>query len=257
MIYCLKLLVIGLVTLPLCLLIVLLAPFERKGKLAYPIGRLWTWTILKTGGIRLRVRGLDRLDPSRPYVFIANHQSHLDIPVLMHALPPFQLRWMAKKQLAYVPIFGWALWASRHILVDRIDRGSAMASFRKAREKIADGISVVIFPEGTRSSGGHVLPFKRGGFLLAAKTITPIVPVTINGSWSLLPRGDWRVRAGEIEVIVDEPIPVGRYDGRKVSALVTRVRDMIESHSRDGVRPYTNNSEHAPARAAQDSLELG
>jgi 1-acyl-sn-glycerol-3-phosphate acyltransferase len=257
MIYCLKLLVIGLVTLPLCLLVVLLAPFDGKGKLAYSIGRLWTWTILKTSRIHLKVGGLDRLDPSRPYVFIANHQSNLDIPVLVQGLPRFQLRWIAKKQLAYVPFFGWALWASRHILVDRIDHGSAMASFRKAKEKIAGGDSVVIFSEGTRSSGGRLLPFKRGGFLLAIQTKTPIVPVTINGSWTLLPRGDWRLRAGEIEVIVDEPVPVGRYDGKKVSALVNRVRDVIESHARVGARPYTKNSERAPAQAAGDSVGSG
>jgi 1-acyl-sn-glycerol-3-phosphate acyltransferase len=257
MIYCLKLLLIGFITLPLSLLVVLLGLFDRSGRVAYAIGRLWTWTILKTGRIRLKVRGLDRLDPGRPYVFIVNHQSNLDIPVLVQSLPKFQLRWIAKKQLAYVPFFGWALWASRHILVDRVDRGSAMASFRKAKEKIAGGDSVVIFPEGTRGSGGRLLPFKRGGFLLAVQTKTSIVPVTINGSWAILPRGDWRVKAGEIEVIVDEPIPVDQYHGKNVSALVDRVRDMMESHSRSRVHPYVKYSELAPARAAEDTLEPG
>lgn len=257
MIYCLKLLFIGLITLPLTLVIILVGPFDPSGRLAYAVGRLWAWMILKTGNIRLKVRGLDRLEPGRPYVFIANHQSNLDIPVLVQGLENFQLRWIAKKQLAYVPFFGWALRASRHILVDRIDRGSATASFRKAKEKIAGGDSVVIFPEGTRSSGGHVLPFKRGGFLLAVQTKTPIVPVTINGSWTILPRGDWRVKAGEIEVIVDEPIPPGRYNGKNVSTLVNRVHDMIESHLRGRVRPYANNSEPAPAKAAADNLVPG
>jgi len=257
MIYFLKLLFIGFVTLPLSLPIVLLGPFDRSGRIAYAIGKLWTWTILKTGRIRLKVRGLDRLDANRPYVFLANHQSNLDIPVLVQSLPRFQLRWIAKKQLAYVPFFGWALWASRHILVDRIDRGSATASFRKAKEKIAGGDSVVIFPEGTRGAGGRLLPFKRGGLLLAVQTKTPIVPVTINGSWTLLPRGDWRVRAGEIEVIVDEPIPVGRYDGKTVNALVDRVRDIIESHSRGSARPYAKISQRAPAQTAENRMAIG
>jgi 1-acyl-sn-glycerol-3-phosphate acyltransferase len=254
MLYCLKLVSIVLVTLLLSLLIVLLGPFERSGNLAYAIGRLWTWAILKIGGIHVTVRGLDRLDPSRPYVFIANHQSLLDIPVVVRSLPSFQIRWIAKKQLAYVPFFGWALWASRHILVDRIDRANAMASFRKAKQKIAEGMSVVIFPEGTRGPGGErVLPFKRGGFLLALQTQTPIVPVSIRGSSTILPKGDWRINSGEIEVTVEEPIAVEQGDGKNVDALVDRVREIIESNC----RPAGQNSARARAPLAVGVLELG
>lgn len=254
MIYCLKLLLLGLITLPLSLLVVLFAPFDPKGQFAYGVGRFWTWTILKMGGIRLKVRGLDRLDFNRPYVFIANHQSNVDIPVLIQSLPRFQLRWIAKKQLAYVPFFGWALWAAKHILVDRSDRAGAVAGFRRAKEKIVAGISVVIFPEGTRGAGGNLLPFKRGGFLLAVQTKTPVVPVTIKGSWKILPRQAWRLKPGEIEVIIDEPIPVG-HGAREVGALVERVRALIESHCRNG--PTRESIERAGALAAADSLELG
>ncbi len=250
MMYFLKLFLAGLFTLLLSFLIVLAAPFGRIGKPADAVARLWAWTILGIGGIRLKVRGLDRLEPGRHYIFIANHQSYLDIPVLVKSLPRFQLRWIAKKELGYIPFFGWALWAGGHILVDRSDRASAMASFRKAKERIAKGVSVVIFPEGTRSSGGHVMPFKRGGFLLAAQTKTPIVPVTINGSWAVLPREDWRLKSGEIEVVVDEPIPIEKYDGKEISVLVKRVHDMIESHCGGPVRPQAKNSERAEAQAA-------
>lgn len=250
MMYFLKLFLVGLFTLLLSFLIVLAAPFGRIGKPADAVARLWAWTILGIGGIRLKVRGLDRLEPGRHYIFIANHQSYLDIPVLVKSLPRFQLRWIAKKELGYIPFFGWALWAGGHILVDRSDRASAMASFRKAKERIAKGVSVVIFPEGTRSSGGHMMPFKRGGFLLAAQTKTPIVPVTINGSWAVLPREDWRLKSGEIEVVVDEPIPIEKYDGKEISVLVKRVHDMIESHCGGPVRPQAKNSERAEAQAA-------
>lgn len=250
MMYFLKLFLAGLFTLLLSFLVVLAAPFGRIGKPADAVARLWAWTILGIGGIRLKVRGLDRLEPGRHYIFIANHQSYLDIPVLVKSLPRFQLRWIAKKELGYIPFFGWALWAGGHILVDRSDRASAMASFRKAKERIAKGVSVVIFPEGTRSSGGHVMPFKRGGFLLAAQTKTPIVPVTINGSWAVLPREDWRLKSGEIEVVVDEPIPIEKYDGKEISVLVKRVHDMIESHCGGPVRPQAKNSERAEAQAA-------
>ncbi len=255
MIYCLKLVFIALITLPLSLLVVLLAPFDPKGKFAYGVGRFWTWTILKMSGIRLKVRGLDRLDSNRAYVFIANHQSNLDIPVLMQSLLKFQLRWIAKKQLAYVPFFGWALWASRHILIDRSDRAGAVAGLKKAKEKIAGGISVVIFPEATRGAGGNLLPFKRGGFLLAVQTKTPIVPVTIKGSWNILPREAWRIKPGEIEVFIDEPISVAEHGAREISVLAQRVRAVIESHGPGG--PSREISERAQARAAADSLELG
>ena len=249
--YYLKLLLISLITPPLGLLVLLLAPADPKGKLAYAIGRIWTWAILKVGGIRLRVQGLDRLDSSRQYIFIANHQSNLDIPVLIQGLRKFQLRWIAKKQLAYVPFFGWALWASRHILVDRSDRAGAMAGLKKAKERIAGGISVVIFPEGTRSADGQLLPFKRGGFLLAVQAKTPIVPITINGSSAILPRGDWRLRAGEVEVIVSEPIYLEQQHAKDVNILVSQVRAIIESNSRSRARPTSENSDRAQALAGQ------
>jgi len=246
MIYCLKLFFFALLTLPVTFLIVLAAPFDRDGKFAYGVGRVWTAAVLKMGGVRLRVRGLDRLKKDEAYVFIANHQSNVDIPAMMEGLPEFQLRWIAKKQLAYVPVFGWALWASRHILIDRADRAGAAAGLRKAKEKIAAGISVVIFPEGTRESDGTLLPFKRGGFLLALQTKAPIVPVAIKGSWLLLPRGAWRLKPGEVEIIVGEPIAAEAHGRREVDALVERVRAIIEKQIRSAA-PQALGTARAPA----------
>ena len=256
MLYCLKLLLVGLVTLPSSVLILLVAPVDPKGKLAYAIGRFWAWAILKVGGIRLRVQGLDRLDSGRHYIFIANHQSNIDIPVLVQSLPKFQLRWIAKQELVYIPFFGWALWASKHIVVDRSNRAKAMASLRKAEERIIKGISVIFFPEGTRGADGQLLPFKRGGFLLAVKTKTPIVPVTINGSWIVLPRGDWRLRSGEIEVIVSEPIYLEQQHAKDVTMLVNQVRAIIESNSHGPIRAASESSDRAQAVKA-NVLELG
>jgi 1-acyl-sn-glycerol-3-phosphate acyltransferase len=214
------------------LLILLLAPFDdREGRLAYRVGRLWSGLVLRTAGVRLKVSGLDRLEKNRPYIFIANHQSHIDIPILVQSLPGFQLRWIAKKTLAYVPFFGWALRASRHILIDRADRAAAMSSLTKARKKLAAGISVVIFPEGTRGVRGRLGRFKRGAFLLAIKTKTPIVPVTISGSWRIIGRKEWRLKSGEVEVFVHEPMEVAR-GGKDSEELTERVRDMIQSRCR-------------------------
>ncbi|MBI2987439.1 MAG: 1-acyl-sn-glycerol-3-phosphate acyltransferase [Deltaproteobacteria bacterium] len=246
MLYGIKLALIILITLPASLLIIPLGFCDREGKIAYKISRLWSWGILRIGGICLKVKGLEHLDTGRQYIFMANHQSNIDIPVLVQSLSDFQLRWVAKRELLFVPLFGWAMWASKHIVVDRSNRAKAMASLRKARERIEGGISVVVFPEGTRSFDGQLLPFKRGGFVLAVKTQTPIVPITINGSGAILPRGDWRIKGGEIEVIVSEPVPLERYHAGNSRGLLSRVRTIMESQSRrHGNAPSETDSAQA------------
>ncbi|MDP6559199.1 MAG: lysophospholipid acyltransferase family protein, partial [Candidatus Binatia bacterium] len=122
--------------LPAFTAVITLGPFDRTGKLLYPFSRWWTWAILKIGGIRLNVRGLEALDPDRNYIFIANHQSFIDIPALSQALIHFQLRWVAKKELLWIPLFGWALWSSRNIIVDRSNFSKARTSLEKARETV-------------------------------------------------------------------------------------------------------------------------
>jgi 1-acyl-sn-glycerol-3-phosphate acyltransferase len=233
--YSFKLLLIALLTLPVSLLVILIGSFDPKGKLVYHLGRFWSWSILKIGGVRLKIEGLDQLDPSRPYIFMANHQSNIDIPALVQSLPKFQLRWIAKRELVFVPFFGWALWSSKHIVIDRSSRSDAMTSLRSARKKIERGISVVFFPEGTRSSGAEMLPFKRGGFLLAVKTQTPIVPITINGSRNILPKGDWRIRKGEIQIIVSDPVAIDESHVRNVRGLMNHIRRILMENSKQTV----------------------
>lgn len=240
--YSIKLLLLGLLTIPTCLVLLPMAPFDRDGTFAYRISRFWARVILKLSGIRLKVQGLEGLDPNRQYIFIANHQSYIDIPALAQALPQFQLRWIAKKELFWIPLFGWILWTSKHIIVDRSSLSRAMNSLKKARERIEKGISVVIFPEGTRSHCGDLLPFKRGGFLLAFKSKTPIVPVTIKGSGAIWSRGDWRIRSGEIEIVVSKPVPVDRYHAGNLKHIMSRVRAEIESHSHPQADSLSNRS---------------
>ena len=228
--YSLKLLLIGLFSILTGIVVIVLGPFDHRGRLAYRFCTFWAWAILKVGGIRLRVCGLERLDPDRPYVFLANHQSYIDIPTMIQALPGFQLRWIAKKELLWIPIFGWAMWSCKHIIVDRRNLTKASVILRKARERINVGSSVVIFPEGTRSSHGELLPFKRGGFVLALKSRIPVVPVTIIGSTHIWPRDQWRVQKGEITVIVSEPVSVDRYRVGKIRDLMDHVRAEMERH---------------------------
>lgn len=230
MLYGLKLVALGAVTLPATLLILFFGLFDAHGKYVYLICRFWSWLFLAVGGVSLRVNGVNHIDPRRQYIFMVNHQSNLDIPVLFQSLPGFQLRWLAKKEILWVPFLGWAMWAARHIAVDRGDRNDAMGSLKKAQERMASGVSIAFFPEGTRSSDGELLPFKRGGFLLAIKTQTPIVPVTINGSGKILAKGDWRLRGGEIRVTVGTPVSIEGYGVKNLRALSARVRDLIAAN---------------------------
>jgi 1-acyl-sn-glycerol-3-phosphate acyltransferase len=243
MFYLLKFSLFLLVTVPVAVLIILLGLFDAHGKRVYRINQFWTWVILRLGGVSLRVVGLDNIDPRRQYVFMVNHQSNVDIPVLVQSLVNFQLRWIAKKELLWIPLFGWAMWATKHITVDRADRFDAVKSLARAKERIAAGISIVVFPEGTRSRDGNLRRFKKGGFLLAAQTNTPIVPVTINGSRTLLPAGAWQLRPGTIEVIVDQPVAVAGYRPGNLRLLATQVRDKIETNLR---KPICAHAERAP-----------
>lgn len=230
MFYLLRLGVLLVVTVPLALATIAFGMLERYGKRVYRINQFWTWLILRLGGVSLRVRGLENLDPRQPYIFMANHQSNVDIPVVIQSLPGFQLRWIAKKELLRVPLFGWAMWATKHITVDRANPQDAIKTLERAKERIAAGISVVIFPEGTRSRDGRLLPFKRGGFLIAAKTGVKIVPVTIVGSAALLPSGAWQLRAGTIEVFIGCPIATEGYRVGRLKALSDQVRQVIAGH---------------------------
>ncbi len=234
MFYAVKLAIIIATTVVLSLVTILWGLCDTHGKRVYRINRFWTWLIVKFSGITLTVEGLNRLDPERQYLFVANHQSNFDIPVLVQALPRFQLRWIAKKELLRIPFFGWAMWAAKHIPVDRADSLDALKSLKTAQERIAAGISVVVFPEGTRSADGKLLPFKRGGFLLAIKTKTAIVPVTINGTGKLLGRGQWRVRPGAIHVTIAAPIAAADFPPGGLRGLSAQVREIIAANLRSG-----------------------
>lgn len=197
-------------------------------RVGYRVCQFWARLNLLAFGVRVHVRRLGSLDPATPFVFMSNHRSQIDILAVIAALEEFQLRWVAKKELTRVPIFGWALRQTGHIIIDRSDTQQAVASLRAARTQMSEGISVVIFPEGTRSTPDQdLLPFKKGGFMLALETGFPIVPVVVCGSGELLPRGSWQVSGGDIEVIVGEPIPVGGLDRDE---LMKRVESFMRQH---------------------------
>lgn len=159
--------------------------------------------------VDLVVEGAERVPPARSYVYMSNHQSDLDIPILYATLPSPTIRMLAKKELFRIPLWGRALRAAEFIEVDRSNHVRALQSIERAERLIADGVSVYLAPEGTRSRDGRIGPLKKGGFHLAVKTGTPIVPVAIRGTIDILPRGTVRMHTGKrVEVTIGSPIAV-------------------------------------------------
>ncbi len=182
-------------------------------------GRLW----LAASGIRVETSWEEGLDPKGDYIFLSNHASWFDIPALLMTLPG-RVRFAAKRGLFQIPIFGWALAAGGFIPVDRHDRKRAQAALTAAQVGLAEGGSMLFFPEGTRSEDGRILPFQRGGFLLALKTGLPIVPVGVEGSHKAMRKGVFWVRPGRIHVRYGAPVDVTSYGLKGRKRLVLDVR---------------------------------
>ncbi|HZP40200.1 MAG TPA: lysophospholipid acyltransferase family protein [Candidatus Binatia bacterium] len=184
-------------------------------------------TLARLLGVRVTMRGLEHLDPHASYVFTPNHQSHLDIVALLGYLPG-PTRFAAKHELWRQPIVGAILDTLGMVPIDRERPQGALAALARA---VADGGSIVIFPEGTRSRTGTLLPFKRGAFTLAIASRLPIVPVVCRGTRRLMPRGSrLTVLPGDVEVIVQQPIPTADLCEDDREALAARVRQAIERY---------------------------
>jgi 1-acyl-sn-glycerol-3-phosphate acyltransferase len=188
--------------------------------------RLFAPVALWAGGARVLVEGQENANPARPTIYVSNHQSTADIPALLVALP-VNVRFVAKKQLRWVPIIGWYLWLAGHIFVDRSNTRSAIASLDAAGKKIHAGTSILMFPEGTRSLNRRILPFKKGPFALALKARVAICPVTVEGSGKLMPKKSWRIAPGEIRVKIGAPIDTSQYSEEDRERLICTVRDAV------------------------------
>ena len=197
-----------------------------KGRWVFLMARLWSRGLLLCSGLRLRVTQSGRFDCSHSYVFMPNHQSLYDIPALISSLP-CPAFFLAKRSLFQIPIFGWALSAGGFISIDRQDRSNAKEAFARAVESLSAGRSTVIFPEGTRSLDGQLLPFERGGFLMALKSGAAIAPVGIQGSLRVRRRGSWRVRPGTIRVHYGSPVDTQGFSIRTRADLAEQVRAQI------------------------------
>ncbi|MGE3884921.1 MAG: lysophospholipid acyltransferase family protein, partial [Vicinamibacterales bacterium] len=194
---------IGLYTIVLGTLSVGSSFLDRSGYFAHGCARLWAWLILATTGVEVEVRGLERLKPGKTYVFVSNHQSIYDIPVIFWWIP-FQLRIIAKESLGRFPMLGPHLKRTGHMLVDR-SRPDKSGIFGWANALTSKGLSLIVFPEGTRSPDGRVGVFKGGSFYLAMQAGLPIVPLSIVGSRHVMRKGQLTTRPGFVTLTVHEP----------------------------------------------------
>jgi 1-acyl-sn-glycerol-3-phosphate acyltransferase len=178
---------------------------DSRGLLQHGCARIWARMILLTSGVRVRVSGLEHVQGDKAYILCVNHQSHMDIPIILAAWP-FQFRFAAKKQLFRYPFLGWHLRRSGQVPIDRENPRAAVRSIREAADAIRHGKSVLIFPEGGTSHDGSLHAFKGGGFMLAQKSGAPVIPITICGSRAVLVPKTYHTHGGLVEVIVGEPI---------------------------------------------------
>ncbi len=207
---------------------------RHEGPIYWTLSRQWCRWLLWASGTPVLIEGLEHLEVDRPQILVSNHASWYDVLVIGAAVPK-HFRFVAKKELGRIPVFGLAWRLAGHISIDRSDRLSAIQTLARAGEVLrSDNSIVVIFPEGTRSPTGDLLPFKKGAFMLALGTGVEVVPAAVIGSRRVLAKGDWLVHAAPIILRIGSPIASGGYDETTREELVEAVRERV-LELRDGV----------------------
>jgi 1-acyl-sn-glycerol-3-phosphate acyltransferase len=217
---------IGVYTIVLGTISILSSLVDPSGDFGHRCARAWAWLVLRTTGVRVDTRGVEKLDSRRSYVFAANHQSIYDIPIVFTSIP-LQLRIVAKDSLGRFPFLGWHLQRTGHLLVDRKNPGAGIV--KKMAKLVRGARSLIVFPEGTRSGDGAVGRFKGGMFLVAIDAGLPIVPVSVAGSRHVMLKGRLMTCPGRVTITIHDPIPtagVGREGARE---LAERVRNVVRA----------------------------
>jgi 1-acyl-sn-glycerol-3-phosphate acyltransferase len=200
--------------------------FDRSGRLQHKLARAWSRLILLTCGSPFTVRGLENLDLSQPAIYAANHSSALDIPILYVGLP-FQFRILAKLELFGLPLVGGHLKRSGQIPIDRTDARASLRSLSAASQTVKSGMPLMVFPEGGRSTDGHLQTFLGGTFYVAIKAQVPIVPMAIVGAFEALPMNTYTIHPSRFELIIGKPIPTTGLVSRDMEALSARVHQAM------------------------------
>jgi 1-acyl-sn-glycerol-3-phosphate acyltransferase len=204
-----------------------------------PLAKRWAAAVIWLAAAKVMVKGTENIsspedsypdgsDSDSSFIVIMNHQSNMDIPVLIHSMP-LQLRFIGKIELKKIPVFGTALLRAGHFLIDRKDHDRAMAGIREAGQVLQHhGLSVVFAPEGTRSPDGQLLPFKKGAFVMAIETGIPLLPVTIDGTTRSLAKGSLWATEAEVTVTIHEPVPTADLTYEDRNELIEKVRGIME-----------------------------
>jgi 1-acyl-sn-glycerol-3-phosphate acyltransferase len=224
--YCVYLPVVYLYTGILGTVALLVSIFDGTGRMQHRIAHVWASIILKTVGIRVHVKGLDHLHPSKPAIYAVNHLSALDIPVLYSSLPG-QFRIMAKRSLFRYPFLGWYLKRSGQIGIVYGDAHASLRSLNRAGDALRKGMPLVVFPEGGRSRTGELQEFMNGAFYVAIRAQAPVVPTAIVGTYELLPMNSFHMIPGDVDLVIGEPIPTAGLRLRDMEKLAAQVRQVI------------------------------
>ncbi len=224
-----KLLIIILITTFWSTLAVITGPLNFFLPAYHIISTTWAKWLIWVGGVKIQVKGHHHILPDKSYIFISNHASLFDIPILLSSLKN-EIKMIAKKELALIPIFGWSLVAGGYILINRNDTKKAIRSLKTAEKKLKKGTSILIFPEGTRSDNGHIQSFKKGAFILALQTKFDIIPITIVGSNNVMPKKSFQLRPVNVNLVIGEAISV---HGKGTLELIEQVRDTIVNNHKE------------------------
>lgn len=218
---------IAIYTIIMCIWGVLSSVFDRSGRVVHDYTAVpWAKMILWVCGVRGRVKGLENVETNVPRIYLTNHQSYFDIFALLAYLP-VDFKFILKQELMKIPLFGFAMRRARYIGIDRENPRKAVKSINEAAKRIKNGASVVLFPEGTRSTDGRLQEFKRGGFRLAIKSGCDVVPVAIIDSRHIVPKGSLRINRGTIAISIGKPISVKEYSKKEMGQLMARVREAM------------------------------
>ncbi len=204
--------------------------FDSSGDSSHNIARLWCRLLCKWNGVKVEITGLEHMLTDQPQIFVSNHQGYFDIFALSAYLP-VQIRWVAKSSLFKIPFMGWAMTAAGYIPVTRTDRKKSYQAFIKTVEKVKEGCSIIIFPEGTRSEDGKLGEFKKGSNLIASRSNSPMVPVTIIGSGTIIKKGSAIINPGSVKIILSPPVRK-HLEEKDDGKILNSIRDTILENQR-------------------------